>query len=116
MDVTTVTVGLPPGDLDRALDWYRNVFKFPAADLEPAYGIVEFRLDPIWLQLGAKETTHSGAEVVTRLGVADVAAQRDRLLAVGVVVGPFHHVEGMIDCVDFRDPDGNALSLYAELS
>ncbi|NYI42837.1 VOC family protein [Demequina lutea] len=116
MDVTTATVGLPVSDLDRAIEWYRAAFELPTADLEPAYGIVEFRLGPIWLQLSAEETARSGAEVVTRLGVADVAAERARLLALGIDVGPLHHVEGMIDYVDFRDPDGNALSLYTELS
>jgi predicted enzyme related to lactoylglutathione lyase len=116
MDVTTVTVGLPVSDLDRAIDWYRKVFELPAADLEPAYGIVEFRLGPIWLQLSEGATERSGAEVVTRIGVTDVAKERERLLALGVDVGELHHVEGMVDYVDFSDPDGNALSLYTELS
>ena|ERR1035437_911548 len=116
MDVTTATVGLPVSDLDRAIEWYRNAFELPSAVLEPAYGVVEFRLGPIWLQLSAEATARSGAEVVTRLGVADVAVQRERLVALGIDVGPIHHVEGMIDYVEFSDPDGNALSLYTELS
>lgn len=115
MDVTTVTVGLPVSDLDRAIEWYRTAFELPPAELEPAYGIVEFRLGPVWLQLRAGETTRAGAEVVTRLGVADVAAQRERLLVLGIDVGALHHVEDMIDYIEFADPDGNALSLYTEL-
>ena len=116
MDVTTVTVGLPVNDLDQAIEWYRNAFELPAVDLEPAYGVVEFRLGPIWLQLSAASTARSGAQVVTRIGVADVVAQRARLLDIGIDVGPVHHVDGMVDYVAFSDPDGNALSLYTELS
>lgn len=115
MDVTTVTVGLPVSDLDRAIEWYRLAFELPAAELEPAYGIVEFRLGPVWLQLSAGETARSGAEVTTRIGVNDVAAHRERLLALGIDMGELHHVEGVIDYVEFTDPDGNALSLYTEL-
>ena len=116
MDVTTLTVGLPVSDLDQAIKWYRTAFELPAADLEPAYGVVEFRLGPIWLQLSAASTARNGAQVVTRIGVPDVAAQRERLLSHGIDVGPIHHVEGVVEYVAFSDPDGNALSLYTELS
>ena len=115
MDVTTVTVGLPVSDLGRAVEWYRSAFELPVAELEPVYGIVEFRLGPVWLQLSEEPTTRSGAEVVTRIGVTDVAAQRERLLALGFHTSELHHVEGVIDYVNFVDPDGNALSLYTEL-
>ena len=121
MDITTVTVGLPVSNLERAIDWYRAAFELPAVELEPAYGIVEFRLGPIWLQLSEEaaaleNSARAGAEVVTRIGVADITAERERLLALGIDVGELHHVEGMIDYVDFADADGNALSLYTELS
>ena len=115
MDVTTVTLGLPVSNLEGAIEWYRAAFELPAAELEPAYGIVEFRLGPIWLQLSAESTDRSGAQVVTRIGVTDVAAQRERLVALGIEAGPLHHIEGMIDYIEFADPDGNALSLYTEL-
>jgi len=49
------------------------------------------------------------------IGVSDVAAQRERLVALDIEVGPLHHIEGMIDHFDFSDADGNALSLYTEL-
>ena len=97
--MTTGTVGLPVSDLGRTVEWYRRAFELPAAELEPAYGIVEFRPGPVWLQLG----------------VADVAAEREHLLSLGVDVGELDHVEGMVDYVDFADPDGNALRLYTEL-
>lgn len=115
MDVRSVTVGLPVSDLPRAVAWYRRVFGLPEPDLAPAADVVEFELGPIWLQLGRAPTARSGAEVVTRFGVADAAAERERLIALGVDAGPLEHVPGAVDYFDFRDPDGNNLSLYSVL-
>lgn len=115
MDVRSVTVGLPVGDLPRAVAWYRRVFGLPEPDLAPAADVVEFELGPIWLQLGRAPTARSGAEVVTRFGVADAAAERERLIALGVDAGPLEHIPGAVDYFDFRDPDGNNLSLYSVL-
>lgn len=115
MEVRDATVGLPVGDLSRAVEWYRRVLELEAPDLEPADGVVEFRLGPIWLQLGQDATARSGAEVVTRFGVPDAARERERLEALGVSVGPLEHVPGAVDYFDFTDPDGNVLSLYTEV-
>src|SRR5690606_40915741 len=71
MDVQSVTVGLPVGDLDGAVEWYRNVFGLSGPDLAPADGVVEFRIGSVWLQLGEEPIERSGAEVVTRFGVRD---------------------------------------------
>jgi len=57
----------------------------------------------------------SGAEVVTRIGVANVEVERDRPAGLRIDVGTVHRVEGVISHVDFADDDGNALSLYTEL-
>lgn len=115
MDVRNVTVGLPVSDLAAAKEWYQRVFALPEPELEPAEGVVEFQLGTIWLQLGEEPTTRSGAQVVTRFGVDDVAAERERLVGLGVEVGPLEHVPDAVDYVDFLDPDGNQLSFYTEL-
>ncbi|MER5394006.1 hypothetical protein [Saccharopolyspora sp. NPDC002686] len=52
---------------------------------------------------------------MTRFSVADAAAERERLAALGVDVGPLEHVPDAVDYFDFRDPYGNRLSLYTEL-
>jgi predicted enzyme related to lactoylglutathione lyase len=78
--------------------------------------VVEFRLGPVWPELGEEPTTRSGAEVVIRFGVADAATERARLSALGIVVGPLEHVVGAVDYVDFCDPDGNVLSVYSVVS
>ncbi|MBK1783454.1 VOC family protein [Prauserella cavernicola] len=101
MDVQSVTVGLPVSDLDRAVTSYRQVFELSSPDLAPADGVVEF-------QLGT-------AEVVTRFGVGDAAAERERLVGAGIEVGHLEHVPGAVDYFDFLDPDGNKLSFYSEV-
>lgn len=115
MDVQSVTVGLPVSDLDRAVQWYRRVFALSTPDLAPAEGVVEFQLGSIWLQLAEGSTRRSGAEVVTRFGVSDAGAERERLIGEGVEVGPLEHVPDAVDYFDFLDLDGNAFSFYAEV-
>ncbi|MBU4213473.1 MAG: VOC family protein [Actinobacteria bacterium] len=113
--MSSVTVGLPVSDLGRAVPWYRRLFGLTGPDLRPADGVVELRLGPIWLQLGEEPTARSGAEVVTRFGVDDVAALRERLITDGVQVGPVEHVPRAVDFFDLLDPDGNHLSFYTVL-
>ncbi|QCB94405.1 VOC family protein [Cellulomonas shaoxiangyii] len=113
MDVSSVTVGLPVADLRVAVEWYRRVLQLPAPDLEPAEGVVEFRVGTVWLQLSEEPIARSGAEVVLGLGVTDAALERERLAAMGLEVGPLVHVEGAVDYVDLADPDGNRLNLYS---
>lgn len=115
MDVMNVTVGLPVSDLARSVEWYRQILQLPDPDLEPAEGVVEFKVGPIWLQLGEGSTTRSDAEVVLRLDVDDAIEQRGRLEAAELTVGKLERVPGVVEYFDFPDPDGNVLSLYSEL-
>ena len=109
MNVSGAAVGFPVSDLSRSVEWYQRVLELAEPDLEPADGVVEFQVGPIWLQLGKDSTVRSGAEVVTRFGVADASRERERLEAMGVAVGPLEHVPGAVDYFDFTDPDGNVL-------
>lgn len=113
VEVSSVTVGLPVGDLGRAVRWYQEVFGLGEPDLAPADGVLEFQVGPVWLQLSAAPVAPSAAGTVTRFGVADAGAERSRLARLGVAVGPLEHVEGAVDYFDFTDPDGNRLSLYS---
>lgn len=115
MLVQSVTVGLPVTDLERSVEWYRRTFELDDPDLEPAEGIVEFRVGGIWLQLGRADSAVAGAATVVRFGVQDVAAERARLAGLGIPVGDLDRVDGILEYFDFTDPDGNRLSLYAEL-
>src|ERR1700742_31114 len=124
MDVTSVTVGLPVSDLPRAVQWYQRVFDLGEPDLNPADGVLEFQVGPVWLQLSAAPATGSGAGPatrpeggpVTRFGVGDAAAERARLSRLGIAAGSLEHVEGAVDYFGFPDPDGNQLSVYSLLS
>jgi lactoylglutathione lyase len=117
VDVTSVTMGLPVGDLPRAAQWYQRVFELGEPDPHPADGVLEFQVGPVWLQLSAAPAAGSGpAGPVTRFGVPDAAAEHERLTRLGVAVGPLEHVPGAVDYFDFADPDGNQLSLYSQLS
>lgn len=115
MEVFSAAVGLPVSDLARSVEWYQRVLELAEPDLVPADGVVEFRVGPIWLQLGEDQTVRSGSEVVTRFGVADASRERERLAAMGVAVGPLEHVPDAVDYFDFTDPDGNVLSMYSEV-
>ncbi|GAA2017512.1 VOC family protein [Pseudokineococcus marinus] len=108
-----MTVGLPVSDLARAVAWYQRVLEMGDPDLEIGDDLVEFQVGPVWLQLGRGATARSGAQVVLRLGVADAAAEHERLLGLGVDAEPLEHVEGVVDHFGFRDPDGNRLGVYA---
>ena len=110
-----MTVGLPVRDLALAWDWYARVFELSAPDLQPAEGVIEFRLGGVWLQLWESTAAGAGGGTVPRFGVPDVRRERDRLLGLGVAVGPVEHVPDAVDYVDVVDPDGNELSLYSEL-
>ena len=113
--VQSITVGLPVTDLERSVEWYRRTFELDDPDLEPAEGIVEFRVGGIWLQLGRADSAVAVAATVVRFGVQDVAAERVRLAGLGIPVGDLDRVDGILEYFDFADPDGNRLSLYAEL-
>jgi predicted enzyme related to lactoylglutathione lyase len=115
MDVSSVTIGLPVADVHRAMEWYRRVFGFGPPDLVPTSTVVEFRLGPVWLQLAETPPSRRGAGTVPRFGVADAPAERNRLAALGVAVGPLEHVPDAVDYFDFTDPDGNVLSCYTEV-
>ncbi|GMA33684.1 VOC family protein [Litorihabitans aurantiacus] len=113
MNISSVTVGLPVADLAAAVLWYRRVLELIEPGLEPDDDVVEFKVGPVWLQLGSEPTARSGAEVVLRLGVTNAALEHERLMSLGVAVGPLQHVESAVNYFDFVDPDGNRLSIYS---
>jgi lactoylglutathione lyase len=116
MDVSSAAVGLPVSDLAAAVKWYRQVLELAEPDLQPADGVVEFKVGSLWLQLGEEPTARSGAQVVVRFGVGDAGRERQRLEQLGVAVGPLEHVPEAVNYFDFRDQDGNVLSFYSEIT
>ncbi len=110
VQATSVTSGVPGGDLAIARACYDQEFGKPP-DLEPVPGsIVEHETGGVWVQLMGGET--AGPGWVLRVGVADLAVKRRRLADMGVEVGPVETVPGVIGYFVFHDPDGNELSWY----
>lgn len=105
-----MTVGLAVSDLASARAWYEEVLELDGPDLEPMEGLVEYKVGPIWLQLDAVDVAESST--VLRLGVVDIAAEHARLTELGVELDEIITVPELISFFDFRDPDGNELSLY----
>lgn len=105
-----MTVGLAVSDLASARAWYEEVLELDGPDLEPMEGLVEYKVGPIWLQLDAVDVAESST--VLRLGVVDIGAEHARLTELGVELDEIITVPELISFFDFRDPDGNELSLY----
>ena len=110
-----MTVGVPVPDLGEARAWYTRVLG-REPDLAPVPRIVEFEVVPgSWLQLVERPPAGEAAWVF-RIGVGDIEAERTRLLALGVGVDPVERIEGVIAYCDYRDPYGNRLSAYQDLT
>jgi predicted enzyme related to lactoylglutathione lyase len=113
VEASSVTVGIPVSDLVAARAWYESFLQRDAPGLEPVEGVVEYDVGGCWLQLSVGPTAPT--DWILRIGVADVHAERERLVTSGVDVGPIETIEGVIAFCDLRDPDGNQLSLYTLL-
>ncbi len=66
IDVTSVTVGIPVGDLRAAQRWYEAVLMVSEPDLEPVQGILEHEVGGVWLQLSEADAAPGGT--VLRIG------------------------------------------------
>lgn len=109
MRTTSVTVTVPVADLAAARSWYEAVFELSGADLEPVEGVAEYEVGGCWVQLSQTETSPAGW--VLRFGVPEIEKERRRLIGLGIDVGKVQ-TEGVIASCDFRDLDGNQISLY----
>jgi catechol 2,3-dioxygenase-like lactoylglutathione lyase family enzyme len=103
-----LTISVNVSDLQRSIDWYREVLGFA----------VEYRMDEIgWCELttpfGAvniglsqTEDQRAGGTVPT-FGVKDIAAALRHLEAQDVKRDEIFDVQGMVKLLGFYDPDGN---------
>jgi catechol 2,3-dioxygenase-like lactoylglutathione lyase family enzyme len=110
LKLTSVTIGIPVTSVEQASDWYERCLELEG-HIDPAADIREYELVPgCWLQLSETDTAPS--EHCLLLGVAELDRERERLAQLGVEMGDIQRVEGVIAFCDFKDPDGNNLSLY----
>lgn len=109
-------------DMLKSVDFYSRILGLPVLYQDSHWA--ELQLEGFKLALHLSENPHpqSGhAHVPTLvLGVEDLAATRQALLASGVEISPLIAVSDMGDRVgvsaDFRDPEGHGLSIFSVVS
>lgn len=113
-----MTLQVQVDDLARAREFYTALLG-SAPEFEPHEDFLEWRVVPggeTWLQaVGVTAPVRPLASRV-RFGVADVRAERERLLALGIEVSPVTSLPGVVAFVDFADPWGNTLGCYQDLA
>lgn len=113
--IVSATVGLPVSDLNKAIEWYRQLLG-EREEINPIEGVWEARVTPsFWLQLFELEPDVSSSKVV-RFETEDVERSRKLALSLGVEVGEIETVPEAVRFFEFSDPFGNMLSFYQLLS
>jgi len=97
----------PVQDLAAALDWYTRLFG-RGPDDRPIPDLAQWYLDGFGFQV-MRVPDHAGGGMAT-LVVADIEAERARLIAAGIESGPT--VRGDFGAIaKLADPEGNRLTL-----
>ena len=113
--INSFTVGLPVGDLTRAVQWYRRLLG-EVEEINPAPGVWEFQIvSSGWLQLFQSESTASNPAIV-RFESDDIESKRMLALSLGTDVGEIQTVPKAVRYFEFQDPFGNQLSFYELLT
>ena len=109
--IRSITVGLPVGDLNEGVAWYRQLIG-PAEEAEPAPGVWECLLMPsVWLQLFEQDADSPNPSVM-RFEAANIQDSHGLAVRLGSDVGEIETVPGVVSYFDFSDPFGNHLSFY----
>lgn len=106
-------------DLDRAIEFYRDVLGIPMLFRVPGQGMAFFQSGDVRLYLGVPETPAYRSKVMVYFTVEDIDAEYARLAARGVPMAEpphFIHSDGKTDLwlAFFSDPDGQNLALMQE--
>lgn len=113
-----MTLQLQVGDIVRAREFYTAVLGCEP-EFVPHEDFLEWRVIPdgeAWVQaVGVIGTVHP-LPTRLRFGVADVRAERERLLELGVDVSQVMSLPGVVAFIDFPDPWGNKLGFYQDLA
>ncbi len=113
-----LTVSMSVSDLDKAIDWYKNVLGFE----------LQYRMDDIgWCEvISPVANVNVGLSVVEKpspggatptFGVKDINAARSALEENGVRIdGDVVTIENMVSLLTFYDADDNALMFFQMLA
>jgi catechol 2,3-dioxygenase-like lactoylglutathione lyase family enzyme len=113
-----LTCALGVRDLDRSIEWYRDVLGFELLYKLDDLRWCELRSPVERVNVGLSEVEEAGGRggATLTFGVRDLDAARRRLEEGGVRFdGESRTIEGMVRLATFFDPDGNALMLYQDL-
>lgn len=108
-----ITIGIPVPSLESAEAWYRGFLDPDVEVIEPAPGVVEFKVAPgVWLQLLETEGGASTVSIV-RFSVEDTEEAQARFSKLGYDTGEAVAIPDVVTFSEFQDPFGNALGLYS---
>ena len=108
-----LVISVNVSDLDRSIEWYREMLGFELVYKLGEYGWCEVQspIEGVTLGLGQVEKPDVKGNTPT-WGVADIDAARASLEDRGVRFdGETHDVSGMVKLATFYDPDGNPFML-----
>jgi catechol 2,3-dioxygenase-like lactoylglutathione lyase family enzyme len=115
------TIGVPVGDQDRAVAFYRGTLGFevlmdaPVPELGGRWIVVAPPGAPVNLALiPASDDSPAGGDTGVRLVTADAAAAHKHLQSEGVDTGELLAWPGVPPMFTFRDQDGNTLYVVQE--
>ena len=115
LDFAGAVLDVAVGDLERSQDFYAVVVGRPC-DLRPQPGQCEWRLH-LRPEVALRLTADAGAagHGTVALGVADLDAERSRLLGDWPDLPQPSVKPGIIARLTFPDPDGNTVVLWQDL-
>ena len=102
-------------DLDRSIDWYRDVLGFELLYRRDDIAWCELSTAVDRVNVGLSERQEAGGAGGSTLtfGVTDLEAAKSSLDAAGVRQdGDILEIDGLVRLLTFFDPDGNALMFY----
>ena len=113
-----MVISIGVSDLDRAIEWYKDVLGFELVYKLDKYGWCEMATATkhVTIGLGQNEDLKTGGATPT-FGVLDIDVARKHLESKDVRFdGDTYEIEGMVKLATFYDPDGNSYMLAQSLT
>lgn len=113
----TVVVSIGVSNLDKAIEWYRDVLGFELDYKLEDIGWCEMKSATSGLTFGLSQVEKvKPGDTTPTLGIKNIEKARNHLEAHQVKFsGPTQTIEGMVKLATFYDPDGNSFMLAESL-